>query len=66
MTHPNSPLAIPVGEAVKLSGIGRTTFYKLLKARDIPARKCGSRTLVIMADLQNFLLSLPEAGGRVR
>lgn len=63
MTEHISPLAVPISDAVKMAAIGRTTFYKLMKAGDIPARKCGARTVVLMVDLERFLLSLPEANG---
>ena len=55
-----TPLAVPIADAVKMAAIGRTTFYKLLKDGALPARKCGKRTLILMADLEAFLQSLPE------
>ena len=55
-------LACSVEEACKLSSLGRTTFYKLLKDRIISARKCGRRTIVLLDELDQALKSLPPAG----
>lgn len=56
-------LAFSVKEACKLSGFGRTTFYKLLKTGKITAHKCGRRTFVLPSELEQALKSLPRAGG---
>jgi len=57
------PFALSVKEACKLSSIGRTTFYKLLKSELITARKCGNRTVVLRDELEQALKSLPRAQG---
>jgi excisionase family DNA binding protein len=57
-------IALSVKEACETSGIGRTSFYKLLKSGKIPAHKCGRRTLVLPGELEQALQSLPRAGGR--
>lgn len=54
------PLGYTVKEAVKASGIGRTTLYKDLKAGRLPARKRGRRTLILRADLEAYLTNLPS------
>jgi excisionase family DNA binding protein len=58
----SGPFALSVKEAIKFSGIGRTKFYELLKAKLIPARKCGRRTLVLRSELEEAIKSLPPAG----
>jgi excisionase family DNA binding protein len=55
-------IALSVKEACKVSGIGRTSFYKLLKGGKITARKCGRRTIVLPSELEQALKSLPHAG----
>ena len=61
--HP--PIAITIPDAVRVSGMSRTSTYEALKRGDLTARKAGRRTLIQFADLQAYLASLPEyrAGG---
>jgi len=56
------PLAFSVTEACELASIGKTTFYKLLRAGAISAHKVGRRTLVIPDVFEEELKSLPRAG----
>jgi excisionase family DNA binding protein len=58
----SGPFALSVNEAIKFSGIGRTKFYELLKNNQIPARKCGRRTIILKCELEEFLKSLPQVG----
>lgn len=53
-----TPLAITIPEAVRLSGCSRTALYEAMK-RGLPARKAGRRTLIMLADLEAYLASLP-------
>jgi excisionase family DNA binding protein len=55
-------LALSVTEACARSSIGRTTFYKLLKGGQIPAHKCGRRTIILPDELRQALESLPRIG----
>ena len=59
------PIAVTIHEAVKLSGMSRTSIYEALKRKDISARKAGRRTLISFADLEAYLANLPtyQAGG---
>jgi excisionase family DNA binding protein len=54
--------ALSVKEACKYISVGRTSFYKLVKSGQIPARKCGRRTIVLPSELERALKSLPRAG----
>jgi excisionase family DNA binding protein len=56
----NNPIAVTIPDAVKASGISRTSIYEALKRGKLTARKCGRRTLISFADLQAYLASLPE------
>jgi excisionase family DNA binding protein len=58
----SEPIALSIMEACKLCSLGRTKFYELLNAKLIPARKCGRRTIILRADLEEFLKSLPQTG----
>jgi excisionase family DNA binding protein len=53
------PIAVTIPDAVKASGISRTSIYEALKRGDLTARKAGRRTLISFADLQAYLASLP-------
>ena len=55
-----TPIAVTIPDAVKMSGMSRTSIYEALKRGDITARKAGRRTLISFADLQAYLASLPE------
>jgi excisionase family DNA binding protein len=55
----NTPIAVTIPEAVKLSGMSRTSIYEALKRQHITARKAGRRTLISFADLETYLASLP-------
>jgi excisionase family DNA binding protein len=55
-----NPIAVTIPDAVKMSGMSRTSIYEALKRGDITARKAGRRTLISFADLQAYLASLPE------
>ena len=51
-------LSIP--EAVKASGIGRTTLFDLIKTGRLPAKKLGARTIILRSDLEAFVVNLPS------
>ena len=55
----DTPLTITIPDAVKASGMSRTSIYEALKRGDLSARKAGRRTLISFADLQAYLASLP-------
>ncbi len=54
-----SPIAVTIPDAVRLSGCSRSALYEALKRGDLKARKAGRRTLISFADLQAYLASLP-------
>jgi excisionase family DNA binding protein len=55
-----TPIAVTIAEAVRVSGVSRTSLYEALKRGDLTARKAGRRTLISFAELQVFLAGLPE------
>ncbi|MFM5892981.1 MAG: excisionase family DNA-binding protein [Novosphingobium sp.] len=55
----NTPIAITITEAVKLSGLSRSRIYECLQARKITGLKAGRRTLIPYAELQAYLAGLP-------
>ncbi len=54
-----NPLAVPIPEAVQLSGISRSELYRRLAAGHVRAVKSGARTLILMDSLRAHLASLP-------
>lgn len=54
-----TPVMVTIPEAVRLSGLSRTRVYSALSTKALPARKAGRRTLILFADLQAYLASLP-------
>jgi len=55
-------LALTINEAVSYSGIGRTTLYRIIGENRICLRKLGKRSLILKADIDAFVTSLPLAG----
>jgi predicted site-specific integrase-resolvase len=54
-------IAVPIAEAVALSGISRSALYTLFKAGALTPRKRGKRTLILVSDLQRYIENLPVA-----
>ena len=54
-------ISMTVPEAVKASGLSRSRLYTLFKSGVIVPRKAGKTTLVLRADLENYIKSLPTA-----
>jgi excisionase family DNA binding protein len=52
-------LAYSISEAVAATRISRATLYRAIANGLIPARKHGSRTLILANDLETWLSSLP-------
>ena len=51
------PLAVPIGEAARLGGVGRSTIYNEISNGNLPAHKVGRRTIVTMENLRSWLAS---------
>jgi excisionase family DNA binding protein len=60
-----TPIALTISNAVRASGLSRTTIYEALKRGELTAMKAGRRTLIKYSDLEAFMERLPayEAGG---
>lgn len=58
----NTPITLTIPNAVKLSGIPRSSLYRALKRGELVARKAGRRTLIPFAELEAYLASLPAYG----
>lgn len=59
--NPELPrLALTVSEAAKVIGLSRSRFYMELAAGRITAKKCGTRTLIPIDSLREWLAGLPD------
>lgn len=56
----HKPLAYSPQEAARVAATGVNTIYQELNAGRLVARKLGRRTLILAADLEAWLLSLPS------
>lgn len=54
-----SPIAITISDAVKATGMSRTSIYEALKRGELTAKKAGRRTLISFADLGAYIAQLP-------
>jgi excisionase family DNA binding protein len=59
------PFGFTINDAVKASGIGRTTLYQEIKAGRLRAVKRGRRTLILADDLRQWLETLPALKSEV-
>ena len=55
MATDTAPLAHPVNEACRRLGVGRTTLYDLIAAREIRPFKIGRKTLIPESELQRVV-----------
>jgi excisionase family DNA binding protein len=53
--------ALPVADAVRASGLSRSTLYRLLAAGDLRAIKVGRKTLILAESLRAYLAAAPAA-----
>jgi len=53
--------AFTVNEFLKWSRLGRTKVYQLIADGDLKSKKVGRKTLILRADAEAWLNSLPEA-----
>lgn len=58
---PVEPIAAPISDACRMSGLSRSEIYRRLATGDIRAVKSGSRTLILLDSLRAHLASLPVA-----
>lgn len=52
-TH--SPIAVPVTEAVRITGLGRSLLYELMKENELAFVRIRNRRLLLVADLADLL-----------
>lgn len=55
-------LAVTIYEAGALTGLSRSTIYKLFNEGKLTPRKAGKRTLILVTELEAFIEGLPKGG----
>lgn len=60
----NDKISLTIQDVNKTTGIGRTKIFELIRDGKLPARKIGTRTIILAEDLKIFLDKLPSAGNR--
>jgi excisionase family DNA binding protein len=53
--------ALPVADATRVSGLSRSTLYRLLATGEVKAIKVGRRTLIVAETLRAYLAAAPVA-----
>ena len=53
-------MAFTIPEAVEAGGGSRSVIYEALNAGTLKAKKRGKRTIILAADLAEYLESLPD------
>lgn len=54
------PIAVSIAGATEVSGLGRTAIFEAIREGDLPAKKYGRRTIILVDALGDFLRSLPD------
>lgn len=57
----SQPIANTIADAAKRLGVGRTTLYELIGARQLRTFKVGARTLIPEAELTRFVQTRLDA-----
>ena len=52
---PLEPLTVTVKETERLTGLGTTTIYKLIGAKELQTVKIGARTLIVYSSIKKLL-----------
>jgi hypothetical protein len=59
-----TPISVSIADAVRMSGLGRTSIYAAIAAGKLKVRKSGRRTIVETSALRKFIEELPESGSQ--
>jgi excisionase family DNA binding protein len=59
-----APLLYSPREAQKLLGVSHATLYRLIRSKQLDARKIGTATRITAQSIELFLLDLPKVGSQ--
>ena len=54
-------LAVPIVEAARRAGVGRSSIYEAVNRGELRLKKSGRRSLILVDDLKAWVNSLPNA-----
>lgn len=54
-------LAATIPQAMEMTGLGRSSIYRLFKEKKLTPLKAGKRTLIRTTEIEAFINSLAEA-----
>lgn len=57
-------IAITVPEAARRAGVGRSSLYEAINRGELPMRKAGRRSLILVDDLKAWIKALPTAASK--
>lgn len=55
-----TPISVTIPQAVAMTGLGRSSIYRLFAEKKLTPRKAGKRTLILTEELEALIRSLPE------
>jgi len=61
MQHESSglkPITVSIAEACRLTGLGKSSLYKLIQSKKIQRLKHGEKTLIVYISLEEYILQL--------
>lgn len=53
-------LSVTIPEACAMTGLGRSTIYRLFDDGSLPRRKVGKRSLILLSDLRAYIEGLAD------
>ena len=53
-------LSVTIPEACAMTGLGRSTIYRLFDEGKLQKRKVGKRTLILISDLSDYINGLTD------
>jgi len=54
-------LTVTIPRACEITGLGRSSIYRLFETGQLERLKSGTRTLIKVADLENYIQSLSNS-----
>jgi excisionase family DNA binding protein len=58
------PIFLPIPDACRILGVGRSKLYQLIAAGEITTRKIGRKTLIPREEIASFAARLTASKGK--
>ncbi|RFC68355.1 MULTISPECIES: helix-turn-helix transcriptional regulator [Mesorhizobium] len=56
-----TPISVTIPQAMSMTGLGRSSIYRLFQEKKLTPRKAGKRTLILTSEISDYINSLPTA-----